>query len=112
MEEKYKLELLFPAQRELEEIARMHMELVGPLSARKITNRIYSAMEKLKTFPELGVLCKDKQLAMAGYRMLICGNHLCIYRQVGHTLFVYHIVDGRTDYPRLLSGLEKVKHIE
>jgi len=37
MDKKYELELLTPAQRELEEIGRVHLEIVGPLSARKIT---------------------------------------------------------------------------
>jgi len=105
MDKVYKLELLKPAQRELEEIARVHMELVGPISARKITDRIYNALENLKTFQELGVACKEKLLAAAGYRMLICGDHLCFYRLIDSVVYVYHIVDGRADYPKLLSDL-------
>jgi len=55
MEEQNKLELLTPAQRELEEIAFVYLELVGPLSARRITDRIYTALEKLKAHPILQV---------------------------------------------------------
>ena len=40
MDSKYRLELLTTAQRELEEIAKVHLTLVGPLSARKITEKI------------------------------------------------------------------------
>ena len=105
MSKQYRLEVLEPAQRELEEIARSHLEFVGLLSARKITSRIYAALERLKTHPKLGVVCKDKQLAVAGYRMLICENYLCFYRQIGSVIFVYHIVDGRLDYPKLLADL-------
>jgi plasmid stabilization system protein ParE len=111
MGKKYELELLTPAQCELEEIGRVHLEIVGPLSARKITDRIYSALEKLKTFPDLGIACRDKNLAAAGYRMLICGNYLCFYRKTDNIVFVYHIVDGRTDYPKLLSDMETVKNM-
>ena len=107
MEKQYRLELLAPAQRELDETASLHMKLVGPISARKITERIYSALENLETFPELGVACSDKGLAAEGYRMLVCGKYLCFYRQIGVTVYVYHIVDGRTDYPKLLSDLER-----
>ena len=107
MEKEYKLEILTPAQQELEEIAGVHMELVGPISAQKVTDHIYSAMENLETFPQLGVACKDKQLAALGYRMLICGNYLCIYRLIESIVFIYHIVDGRADYPKLLSDLTK-----
>ena len=110
MDEPYKLELLTPAQRELEEIARVHLELVGPASARRITDRIYDALEKLEQYPYLGFVCMDKQLAAAGYRVLICGNYLCFYRLIGIVVFVYHIVDGRADYPKLLAGLEKTEN--
>jgi len=105
MEKQYRIELLTPAQRELDEIAKLHMELVGPLSAQKITDCIYSALERLETFPELGIKCRDKHLATAGYRMLICDNYLCFYRLVGNIIYIYHIVDGRSDYPKLFSNL-------
>ena len=36
-----KIEILESAQRELEAIAELHMNLVGPNSARKITDRIF-----------------------------------------------------------------------
>lgn len=54
-EPKYKLKFLTPAQRELEEIALVHMELVDVESARKITNRIYSALEHLKIHPNINI---------------------------------------------------------
>ena len=106
---KYNLIILTPAQRELEEIANAYFVLVGPESARKITNRIYDALDRLRDFPQLGVMLRDKALQDIGYRMLICGNHICIYRQIGDTVFVYHIVDGRSNYPRLFSDLPKDK---
>ena len=105
MDKKINLEILSTAQRELEEIAYIHLETVGPKSARKITDRIYSSLDKLETFPEPGIVCRDRQLAAAGYRMLICGNYLCFYRLIGNVVFVYHIVDGRSDYPKMLDDL-------
>ena len=45
MDNPVKLEILLPAQAELEEIARVHMALSGPQSARSVTNEILSAME-------------------------------------------------------------------
>jgi plasmid stabilization system protein ParE len=95
-----------PAQREIEEIALLHMELVGPNSARKITNHIYNTLELLRTSPNIGVDCKDRPLKLEGYRMLICGNYLCIYRLIGDTVFVYHVVDGRMNYPKLIDDLK------
>ncbi|MFA7467938.1 MAG: type II toxin-antitoxin system RelE/ParE family toxin [Desulfotomaculaceae bacterium] len=102
---KYKLEFLTPAQRELEEIALVHMELVGVESARKITHRIYGALDYLRSHPNMGVACMDKMLRSQGYRMLICGHYMCAYRLLGETIFVYHIVDGRANYTQLLADL-------
>ncbi len=107
MSAKYKLELLAPAQRELEEIALVHLELVGLDSARYITDRIFASLEMLKVYPNIGIACRDKQLAAEGYRLLICGHYLCFCRLIANTVFVYHIVDGRADYPRLLSNLRE-----
>lgn len=104
--ERYKVHILMPAQREIEEIALLHMELVGPNSARKITNHIYNTLELLRTSPNIGVDCKDRPLKLEGYRMLICGNYLCIYRLIGDTVFVYHVVDGRMNYPKLIDDLK------
>lgn len=102
---KYELALLTPAQRELEEIALVHMKLVGVESARKITDRIYNALDHLRSHPNMGIACTDKMLRPEGYRMLICGHYLCIYRLLGETIFVYHIVDGRANYTRLFADL-------
>lgn len=106
MSERFKLELLATAQRELEEIALVHLALVGLDSARGITERIYKSLERLQTYPNCGIVCRDKQLGSQGYRMLICGHYLCFYRLITDTIFVYHIVDGRADYPKLLKDLQ------
>ena len=58
----YKLTLLTPAQRELEEIARVHLELAGADSARRITDQILDSLERLKTFPLSGSLPRDRWL--------------------------------------------------
>ena len=48
---KYELEILFPARNEIKEIASLHLELVGPTSARKITNKIKTSLEHLRLNP-------------------------------------------------------------
>ena len=100
-QKKYKLEILKPARDEILEIARFHMEFVGPISAKKITVKLKESLENLRTHPYLGLALDDKDLQRQGYRKLICGNYLCFYRLIGETIFVYHIADGRTEYKRL-----------
>jgi len=103
MDKKYELEILTPAQEELEEIAGRRMTRVGAVSARKITERIYENLENLCFFPNMGVLCKDKELRLQGFRILICDEYLCLYRLISKIVFVYHIVDGRRDYPLIFA---------
>lgn len=97
------LEILLPAQGELEEIAQVHMALSGPSSARRMTDAIYEAMEQLRRFPLSGPPIRDELLSSAGYRCISVGKYLVIYRLLGDTVVVFHIADGRTDYPKLLK---------
>jgi plasmid stabilization system protein ParE len=100
-----KLQILPPAQQELEEIAAMHWRLAGANSARKITDKIYRTMDHLLKHPKPGWACRDEILKVQKYRMLVCGNYLCGYRLIEDIIFVYHIADGRTDYPKLFKDL-------
>ena len=99
----YKLEILEPAWIELDEIADYHLLMVGPKSAKRITNQILKSLEKLKSFPFSGVQIQDAELKDLGYRFVISGEYICVYRLIGDIIFVYHIVHGSRDYPRLFK---------
>ena len=99
----FKVELLAPAALDFESVAQKHLMLSGVQSAEKITNRIMSALEQLEKFPQSGLLLPDSELNAQGYRMIVCGNYLVVYRLNGNTVFVYHIADGRMDYPKLFK---------
>lgn len=99
-----KLDILMPAQAELEEIARIHMALSGAQSARSVTDKIYDAIEQLTRFPFSGPPIRDEQLRTGGYRYIMAGKYLVIYRLLGDTVVVYHIAHGATDYPKLLRS--------
>ena len=105
MDKAYKLDILSPAQAELEEIARIHLALSGPKSARDITDKIYAAMDQLTRFPLSGPAIRDEQLSAAGYRYISAGKYLIFYRQFGDTVVIYHIAHGSTDYPKLLKTM-------
>ena len=101
----FKLAILTPAQRELEEIARIYLELAGVDSARKITGQILDSLERLKTYPLSGSLPRDRMLREAGYRLVISGKYLAVYRLVGNSVFVYHIAHGASDYTTLIKDI-------
>ena len=60
------LVILEPAQRELEEIAQLHRNLVGPNSARNITDLILDTLSRLEMFPLSGHIPQDKELRNGG----------------------------------------------
>ena len=98
----YKVKLLIEARLELRDIAAYHKMKVGVISARRITNRILDAIDKLSTFPEMGIMPSSKMIAEAGYRMLIVEEYLCFYHVAGDSIFVSHIVNGSVDYIKRL----------
>ena len=102
-----KLVILQSAQRELEEIAQLHMNLVGINSARHITDQILNTLARLETFPLSGHLPQDKELRKSGYRYLIAGKYICVYRFNTETVYIYHIAHGAANYPTLFKRLLK-----
>ena len=100
---KCKIEILAPAWKELEEIAEYRLLMVGRISAKKITDRILNALERLEEFPLSCLYVPDTELKSQDYRMLVCDKYVCIYRLLGDTVYVYHIAHGATEYGRLLK---------
>jgi len=101
---KYNVELLAPAWLDLDSISDYHLQAVGPNSAKKITDRILDALERLESFPLSCPLAPYKELADKGYRILVCGKYLCIYEVVGKFVYIHHIVAGATNYPALFQS--------
>ena len=46
----------------------------------------------------------DPELAIQGYRKLVLTKiYVAVYRVIDNVVFVYRIVNGTTDYPKLLK---------
>ena len=99
----YKVELLASAWLELDAIADYHMEVVGPNSARKITEQILGDLERLERFPLSCPLAPYRELAELGYRILVSGKYVCINKLIGDTVYVYHVAAAATNYPALFK---------
>jgi len=100
---KFGVEILTSAWNELNEIATYYLQLIGPSSAKKITDKILDALQRLEEFPLSCAYVPDEELKSAGYRMLICDNYVCIYKLIDDVVYVYHIANGKTDYSKLLK---------
>ena len=101
------LVILEPAQRELEENAQLHLNLVGPNSARKITDLILDTLSRLEMFPLSGHIPQDKELRNGGYRLVIAGKYICVYRLIADMVFVYHVAHGASNYPTTFKRMLK-----
>ena len=42
-----------------------------------------------------------------GYRYVIAGKYICVYRLIAETVYVYHIAHGASNYPTLFKRLLK-----
>ena len=99
---KAKIEFLQASWLDIDRISDLHLMLVGPKSAEEITDKLLDTIALLAEQPYMGALHPDPSLAGHQYRKLICGKYVCIYKLTSQTVYVYRIVDGRTDYPKLL----------
>lgn len=98
---KCKVEILTPAWRDIDRISDFHLMKVGPQSAERITDQILDTIDLLEEHPYMGPLHPDAVLARNEYRKVICGNYICVYKVIDNTVYIYRVVDGRTDYVQL-----------
>lgn len=101
------LVILEPAQWELEEIAQLHMNLVGPKLSKEYYQSDLDTLSRLEMFPLSGHIPRDKELRNGGYRYVIAGKYICVYRLIAETVYVYHIAHGASNYPTLFKRLLK-----
>ncbi len=100
-----RLDLIYltPAANDFEEIVKYHLLQVGVSSARKIASLMETSINKLQDYPLMGQSHSDPLLAQQGYRKLVLTQtYVAIYKIIGNTVYLYRIVNGKTNYPSLL----------
>lgn len=101
---KHKLVYLAEAELDTLSIVKFHAEKVGPKSAREIYQTIRKEINRLQDFPLLRPPHPDPELAVLGHRKLVLNQtYVAVYRMVDDVVTVYRIVNGTTDYPKLLK---------
>lgn len=76
--------------------------LHNPQAAKRITKKILDLCGDLKEHPDLGMSISAKTGTGTDLRYLVCENHLAFYRVAGDWILVVKILDGRTDYVRVI----------
>ena len=98
-----KVQLTTAAWRDIDRISDYHLMRVGPKSAEGITDRLLDTIALLGANPYMGAQHPDPVLAKNGYRKVLSGDYVCVYKIALNTVYVYRIVNGRTDYPKLFK---------
>ncbi len=74
--------------------------------AQRLTDHILDSLERLEQFPDSGSLTPDPWLNAMGFRMVISDKrNVAIFRRVGDSVFVYMIVDTRTEYTKVFRNM-------
>ena len=76
--------------------------LHNPTAAKQITEKIIRTCGKLENHPRLGYSLQDRIGRESDYRCLVCGKHIAFYRVADDEVRIVRILDGRTDYLRIL----------
>lgn len=76
--------------------------LHNPKAAQRITKNILDQCSNLKSHPQLGMSLAAKTGVDTDLRYLICEHYLTMYREEGDLILIARILDGRTDYMRVL----------
>ena len=98
----YKVKILTSALSDINKFADYHLKMVGPLSAQKITDKILGTIEILEMNPYAGTEHPDVFLRKQGYRKIVSDEYVCIYRKLEEFIYIYRVVQGSIDYPRLM----------
>ena len=98
---KYTLRLLQAAEDDFQEIIT-YIALDSPSAAEAVADKIEKSLSTLSTYPFLGKIPPEEELANMGYRFLVVQNYLIFYTIEGHTLWIHRILHGARDYLGLL----------
>lgn len=71
-------------------------------AANRITKSILESCSSLKAFPQSGTLLEILTGQPSDIRYIVAENHLIIYRVEDDYIMVARILDGRTDYLKVL----------
>ncbi|MDR1996930.1 MAG: type II toxin-antitoxin system RelE/ParE family toxin [Candidatus Margulisbacteria bacterium] len=98
MARKYRIELLFSAQKDIDAVVEYFLAR-NLQSAAAFLDSLEQTLGRLALYPQFARISKDKQLAAEGYRVaLLEYEYLLFYKLQQKTVFVYRVIDGRRNY--------------
>lgn len=98
---KFKIRINPVAIADVQEI-KAYISKDNSAAAERTGNDIYSKVEKLAEFPQMGVSLGSRINMKTDYRFLVCGMHLIFYKIGGEFVSVYRVLNGMRDYLSIL----------
>lgn len=92
------------AYEDIVDIAHRLERYAGEAAADKATDRILAGIELLAASPYLGPLHQDPMLARSGYRKLVVGKYVVVYRVLNGRATVLRVFHGSSDYVTRVDG--------
>ena len=102
---KYSVEVLPKAIEDLDGIYRFYLEeSQAQTVADKMADKLEAAILGLEDYPKAHPLSRDKRLAKKGYRKLIVGNYITLYKidEKNKVVTVARVFHGMTDYAKYI----------
>jgi toxin ParE1/3/4 len=98
---KYTIRLLQAAQEDFKEIIT-YIALDNPSAAEAIADKIEKSLSNLSTYPLIGKIPNEEELATMGYRFLVVQNYLIFYTIEDQIIWVHRIIHGAREFLSLL----------
>ncbi|MFZ3132090.1 MAG: type II toxin-antitoxin system RelE/ParE family toxin [Desulfosporosinus sp.] len=74
----------------------------NPAAAERTVNDIYSKVEKLAVFPQMGVSLSSRINIKTNYRFLVYGTYIIFYKIEGEFVSVFRVLNGMRNYLSIL----------
>ncbi|HNZ41436.1 MAG TPA: type II toxin-antitoxin system RelE/ParE family toxin [Clostridia bacterium] len=103
---KFKIIFSENAKKDLISIVRyISEELLEPVTAEKLSQRILKAIKSLNEFPMRHRLCDCKEWKDKGLRVLPVENYLVFYipDEIAHNVKIYRVIYGKRDIENQLK---------
>jgi toxin ParE1/3/4 len=98
---KYAIRLLRVAEEDLRGIIA-YIALDNPSAAAAFADKIENLLSSLSSYPLLGKIPDEDELANVGYRFLVVQNYLIFYTIEKRVIWVHRIMHGARNYISLL----------
>ena len=79
----------------------------SPSAAYEVFRALDAAYQRLTTFPLMGPEAQEWELRKSGYRKLVVGDYVTLYRVVDDVCVIDHIFHGKQNYQGRFSNREE-----